>query len=79
MVDTGANPVAVTISRDGVNGSTGVSKAFGLGSNPSLCVLLRDLTNKAYTHLVKWFVQRIIGRFDSCNLRLTWGFSKEAF
>ncbi len=34
------------------NGSTRVSKAFSLGSNPSLCVLLRDLTEEAYKRLI---------------------------
>lgn len=48
LVNAGSSPAAATKCRDGVTGSTRVSKAFGLGSNPSLCVLLRAPTREAY-------------------------------
>lgn len=65
LVDAGSSPAAATKCRDGVTGNSSISKIDILGSNPSPCVLLRDLIEEAYKLGIQssdW------SRFDSYSL-----------
>lgn len=48
LVNAGSTPAAAIECRDGVTGNISISKIDVLGSNPSLCVLLRVLIREAY-------------------------------
>ena len=52
LVNVGSTPTAATMRR-WCNGSIRVSKTFGSGSNPGLCVLRRALIREAYILVIR--------------------------